>query len=76
MPDLYTSEFASHLDWFAAALHDLSQPLTTLECQLFLSDKDIEAPRTALRETVRGALVQSARMRLLVRSMQDRMSLI
>lgn len=60
-------------DWMQVALHDLCQPLTTLECQLFLGSLDPVAERAALQEAIRGALVQCARLRLLVRGMQDRM---
>lgn len=61
--------------WFEKALHDLCQPLTALECGLYLSSLNLQKDPTLqvaeLRETIRHALVQCDRMIKSVRVMQD-----
>ena len=56
--------------WLEKALHDLCQPLTALQCRLFLGLQDAAAEKdTALREAMR----QCDRTIELVRAMQVRM---
>jgi len=71
-------------DWMRVALHDLCQPLTALECRLYLATletEDLAEPHSlaspelrSLRETVRDALLECERMMELVRGMQERLN--
>ena len=60
------------------ALHDLSQPLTALECRLYLGTMPAQPGRepqaTELQDTIREALIECERLIASVRSMQDRLS--
>lgn len=62
--------------WMKDALHDLCQPLTALECRLYLGSigygggAEAEEMRTAMRE----GLLQCERMITQVRGMQDRLN--
>jgi len=64
--------------WLRAALHDLCQPLTALECGLYIgtiSPDGIRAPRAEeLMATITAALAQCERMTLKVRAIQSRMN--
>ena len=63
--------------WMRKALHDLCQPLTALECGLFLgtmSPDGVRAPRAEeLVETILQALEQCELLTGQVRAMQDRL---
>jgi hypothetical protein len=62
--------------WMRVALHDLCQPLTALECCLYVGTMDIDGEPPAeddLRETIRAALVECERMMSRVRAMQERL---
>ena len=62
--------------WMRVALHDLCQPLTALECRLFIGTMGQHGwPPTAdeMRETIRESLVECERMILGVRAMQERL---
>jgi hypothetical protein len=71
-------------DWIRVALHDLCQPLTALECRLYLATleaEDLPEPHSLasaelriLREAVRDALLECERMMVLVREMQERLN--
>lgn len=60
--------------WLGAALHDLCQPLTALQCRLALGSLAtagrVGDELTELREAVRDSLVQCERMLKQVRAMQ------
>ena len=64
-------------EWLRHALHDMSQPLTALECGLFVGtmSPDGVRPPTAeeLLETVFEALAQCERISTQMRTMQDRL---
>jgi len=68
---------ASELDWMKKAIHDLSQPLTALECGLFLgtmSADGVGAPTAEeMMATILAALRQCERATAQVRAMQERM---
>ena len=68
---------ASELGWMPKAMHDLCQPLTALECGLFLGTMradGVEAPTAEeLMATILAALNQCQRATALVRAMQERM---
>jgi len=70
---------ASALDWMLKAMHDLCQPLTALECGLFLGTMSADGvgPPTAeeLMATILGALQQCERATAQVRAMQERMQI-
>ncbi len=56
------------------ALHDLCQPLTALQCRLFLATMASDAERAAeMEQSIVDALRQCERAIGLVRGMQDRM---
>ena len=55
------------------ALHDLSQPLTAMECRLYLGTMDPADTAEQLRETIREALAECERLMLRVRAMQARL---
>ena len=59
--------------WMRKALHDLAQPLTALECRLFLSTLEQDCGVDELRQAIAEALVQCQRMIGEVRAMQDRL---
>jgi hypothetical protein len=64
--------------WMPAALHDLCQPLTALECGLFvgtMSPDGVRGPRAEeLLATILEALAQCERLTLSIRAMQARMA--
>jgi hypothetical protein len=57
------------------ALHDLSQPLTAMECRLYLGmmSSGGEPEAAELVETIRESLAECERLMVRVRSMQDRL---
>ena len=60
--------------WLQDALHDLSQPLTTLQCRLLLStlhDPGSDQERTEMRQAIEEGLRQCERMIVGVRRMQQ-----
>jgi hypothetical protein len=62
--------------WMRVALHDLCQPLTAVECRLFIGTmgQDGREPSAGeMRETIRESLVECERMIYLVRAMQERL---
>ncbi len=61
--------------WMVQALHDLSQPLTAMECRLYLGIMSSDGPGDAveLTATVRESLVECERLMARVRSMQERL---
>ncbi len=65
-------------EWMRAALHDLSQPLTALECGLFIgtmSPDGVRAPNAQeLLATILQALEQCERVSMQLRAMQERMN--
>ena len=66
----------TELEWMRSALHELSQPLTALECGLFvgtMSPDGVSAPQAEeLMATIRQALVQCERMTGQFRLIQER----
>lgn len=75
VPDMAYDEEAGR-KWMRVALHDLCQPLTALECCLYVGTMDIDGERPAeddLHETIRAALVECQRMMSRVRAMQERL---
>jgi hypothetical protein len=56
---------------FAAGLHDLCQPLTTLQCRLEVGLMD--ATPEALTDAIRDALQECSRMNRDIRILQDRL---
>jgi hypothetical protein len=62
--------------WMREALHDLCQPLTALECGLYIgtmSPDGVRAPTAEeLRATILQALVQCERVTARLRVIQDR----
>lgn len=69
----------SERGWMPKAMHDLCQPLTALECGLFLGTMSADGvgPPTAeeLMATILAALQQCERATALVRAMQERMQI-
>ena len=59
------------MEWVRGALHDLCQPLTALECRLFLGLLD--GSEAELRVSVKEARVQCERLIAGVRGMQARL---
>lgn len=70
-------ELTSELDWVRQAMHDLCQPLTALECGLYvgtMSADGIRAPTAEeLLATILAALQQCERASMQVRAIQERM---
>jgi hypothetical protein len=71
------SRAGDDLAWLHEALHALGQPLTALECRLFVGKLEAEgaddrAAVPALRSAVEESLLECKRLFALVRSMQDR----
>ena len=68
---------ANQRDWLTRTLHDISQPLTALECGLFIgtmSPDGVRAPTAEeLLATILEALQQCERVSKLLRAVQDRM---
>ncbi len=67
---------ASHTDWIREALHDLCQPLTALECRLYLGtmgEGGGEATADDMRQTIVEGLAECERLMAQVRMMQDRL---
>ncbi len=61
-------------DWMQDALHDLSQPLTALQCRLYLAAQHTlgsDQERVEMRRAVEDGLQQCERMIVRVRSMQQ-----
>ena len=71
MPDVEMEERRSA--WIQTALHDLAQPLTALECVLFLTTLEQQPDVKQLRQAIADALKQCKRMTAEVRTMQDRL---
>jgi hypothetical protein len=69
-----TSGPDSGLEWLRTALHDLAQPLTTLECLLFLGKLDADQDASKLGQTVDEAMVQCQRMLVCFRAIQEQLS--
>ncbi len=66
----------SQTDWIRRALHDLCQPLTALECRLYLGtmgEAGREATADEMRQTIVEGLVECERLMAQVRVMQDRL---
>lgn len=65
------------LDWMRKAMHDLCQPLTALECGLFLGTIGVDGVRAPTAEelltTILAALEQCERATVQVRAIQERM---
>jgi len=62
--------------WMREAMHDLCQPLTTLECCLYvgtMDDHGVPPTEADLRATIDAALVECRRMMSRVRAMQERL---
>lgn len=70
-------EAAHELDWMRRAIHDLCQPLTALECGLFLGTVSADGgggpTAEELMATVLAALKQCERATLQVRAIQRRL---
>jgi hypothetical protein len=70
-------EAAGSPAWMRKALHDLCQPLTTLDCLLYLSPAsgagEVEDSKV-LHRALEGAAVECGRMITIVREMQTRMA--
>jgi signal transduction histidine kinase len=63
--------------WLRRALHDLCQPLTALDCLLYINREPVTGElleTTVLRNVMEEALVESTRMLTLVRQMQERLT--
>jgi hypothetical protein len=62
--------------WMREALHDLCQPLTALECCLYIGtmENQGEPPTEAdMRATIAAALTECERLMARVRAMQERL---
>ncbi len=59
---------------FGKGLHDLSQPLTTLQCRLYLGSMD-ETP-VAMSETIRQSLEDCERLMESVHTLQSRLAVL
>ena len=77
MPSAETMERTSDAEWMRKALHDLCQPLTALECGLFvgtMSPDGVSAPKAEeLMATIVLAPEQCGRVTGQVRMIQERM---
>ena len=63
----------SQPEWMGASLHDLCQPLTALQCRLFLATLATGTARAGeMEQAVTDALKQCDRAIGLVRGMQER----
>ena len=63
---------ATQVAWMRRELHDLAQPLTALECVLYLGTLEPEGgDQAALRRTIDDALVQCGRLMGGVRAIQE-----
>ena len=64
--------------WMRGALHDLSQPLTALECRLYLgmmgTGDGPQADAAEMRTSVEESLQQCERIMVMVRAMQDHLT--
>jgi hypothetical protein len=64
--------------WMRKALHDLCQPLTALECQLYLAMLDMESEGqrgvAQQRATIEFGMHECSRMMAVIRTMQERMA--
>lgn len=70
LPDGAESEERGRLQTdFQRGLHDLCQPLTALQCRLYLGTS--EEATDALQQTIRDSLVECERVMLQVRQLQD-----
>lgn len=49
----------SELEWMREALHDLTQPLTALECGLFIGTMSPDGIRAPNAEELLGAILQA-----------------
>ncbi len=62
----------AHVSYMRKALHDLCQPLTALECRLYLSHSGCD-DSSELKEAIAEGLQQCERMMAQVRAMQERL---
>ncbi len=78
MPSPSAKARAIDLEWIRVALHDLSQPLTALECLLYINTLPphgvgrAQAGPEVLQQTMAEALLECTRMMRMVRTMQER----
>ena len=76
MPDSYGDLTGN--SWLRNALHDLCQPLTTLECALYIGTMSPDGVRGPTAEellrTIHEGLVQCERMTAQVRTIQARLA--
>lgn len=63
----------SETAWLHKALHDLAQPVTAIECGLFLTTLEQDANVAELRNAIGEALGQCQRLMREVRAMQERL---
>jgi len=60
--------------WLPEALHHLSQPLTALQCVLYMgSNIEPETHSHGMQQTIADALTQCARMAAIVTAMRERL---
>ena len=68
---------ADESQWLRSALHDISQPMTALECGLYIGTMTVDGNRTPQAEelmaTIRAALEQCHRVSSQLRLMQERL---
>ncbi len=74
MPDDAAAALEDVLKEFGKGLHDLSQPLTTLQCRLFLGTMDETA--ASMSETIRQALDDCEELMTRVHALQFRLQLL
>lgn len=67
------NEAAHQKAWIRTALHDFAQPLTALECGLFLSTLSPEQGADELRQVIDEAMSQCQRMLVCFRAIQERL---
>ena len=66
-------------EWMRKGLHDLCQPLTAMECRLYLTQMDGQhssagpAVEAELRAAIQDAMTECRRMMHLLREMQERL---
>ena len=62
----------THVSYMRKALHDLCQPLTALECRLYLSHAGY-SDSSEMKKAIAEGLQQCERMMAQVRAMQERL---
>ena len=62
----------THISYMRKALHDLCQPLTALECRLYLSHAG-DTASSEMKQAIAEGLQQCERMMAQVRAMQERL---